>query len=54
MTKRTLEGKNAQELVAAHVAPIPFSAIHLLESDPQESFTSTHEDLPHLPKDLPG
>ena len=31
-----------------------FSAILLLESAPQENFTSAHEDLSHLPKDLPG
>jgi hypothetical protein len=32
----------------------PFAAIHLLESAPQESFTSAYEDLSHLPAYLSG
>ena len=31
---------------------IPFAAIILLESAPQESCTGAHENLPHLPADL--
>jgi hypothetical protein len=44
----------AQKLHAALKSRFPLAAIHLLESAPRESFTDAHEDLPYVPKYLPG
>ena len=46
-----------QSVQGLHPVPerqFPFAAILLLEIAPQESFTGAHENLPRMPKNLPG
>jgi hypothetical protein len=48
------EWQSAQELNSPVKRQVPSWAIHLLESAPRESFTDAHENMPDMPKDLPG